>query len=152
MHLTEHFSLDEFLISQTATRLGIDNSPTPEIVERLTRVAQVLEKVRDHFGKPVLVSSGYRSPALNAAVPGSSKTSAHSHGLAADFTVQGIPNHDVCAWIGEHVEELDVDQIIYEFGATGWVHVGLADKPRHQLLSAVRGEGGKTAYVQGFRA
>lgn len=152
MHLTEHFTLDELIASQTATRLGIDNTPTPEILENLYKVAQLLEKVRGHFAKLVLVSSGYRSPALNAAVPGSSKTSAHSRGMAADFTVQGVPNQNVCRWIADNIVELGVDQVIYEFGADGWVHVGLAEKPRHQLLSAVRGAGGRTVYVEGLKA
>ncbi|MBT0664755.1 DUF882 domain-containing protein [Geobacter pelophilus] len=152
MKLTRHFTSDEFIVSQTAARLGIDNSPTPEVIANLQLVALVLEKVREYFGKPVLVSSGYRSPALNAAVPGSSKTSAHSKGLAADFTVQGVSNHDVCKWIAENIKELDIDQVIYEFGVTGWVHIGLAATPRYQMLSAIRGDGGKTVYVEGFRA
>lgn len=149
MKLTEHFALEEFLISQTAARKGIDNSPTPEHLENLRRVADVLEKIRERFNSVIRISSGYRSARLNAAVPGSSKTSAHCKGLAVDFIIPGIPNIDVCRWIAANLQQLQIDQVIYEFGPTGWVHVGLADNPRHQQLTAVKGAHG-TEYLPGI--
>ncbi len=147
--LTEHFTLEEFLISQTAARLGIDNSPSEEHQANLLQVAEHLEIVRAQFG-PVIVSSGYRSRALNSAVPGSSKTSAHCFGLAADFHIPGHANIEVCRWIADHLP--DYDQVIYEFGPAphGWVHLGLRNGiPRKQTLTAKRGEG-KTIYQPGI--
>lgn len=148
--LTDHFTLNEFLISQTAARLGIDNSPSPEHEANIVKVAEHLEIVRAQFG-PVVVSSGYRSPALNAAVPGSSKTSAHCFGLAADFHVPGVANIEICKWVLHNMP--DFDQIIYEFGPApgGWVHLGLSNGiPRKMPLTAKRGDG-KTAYLPGIQ-
>lgn len=149
MNLSEHFTLNEFLISQTASRLGIDNTPTEEHLANLRKVAAAGEIIRAHFG-PVHISSGYRSKALNAAVPGSSLTSAHCFGLAMDFHVDGVSNLVICRWIVENLD--DYDQVIYEFGPapTGWVHLGLRNGiPRKQQLTAVR-ENGKTAYKSGL--
>ena len=80
--LTPHFTLDELTFSQTAVRHGIDNTPTPEIVDNLLRLAERLEEVRNLLGVPILVSSGYRSSELNALIPGASASSAHVVGLA----------------------------------------------------------------------
>ena len=89
--LTEHFSLEEFTDSQTAARHGIHNVPLEgsRPRENLTRIADTMEKVRDILGHPVLISSGYRSTKVNGMV-GGSKSSAHIHGLAADFTSPGL--------------------------------------------------------------
>ncbi|OWY35310.1 D-Ala-D-Ala carboxypeptidase family metallohydrolase [Herbaspirillum aquaticum] len=133
--LTDHFSLSEMTVSETAARKGIDNTPSPAIIKNLTRTAQLLERVRVLLGsKPILVSSGYRSPALNAAV-GGSKTSAHMQGLAADFI---CPGFGTPLAICQRLDSLGVefDQLIQE-GA--WVHIGLAAegiKPRRQVLTA----------------
>lgn len=136
MNLTKHFELEEFLVSETASRLGIDNSPTPEVMTNLMRLAIILEDVRELLGKPIIITSGYRSPALNAAVPGSSKTSAHRHGLAVDFIAPsyGSPLDVSIAISGSDIQ---YDQLIHEGGR--WVHLGLA-KPgstaRLQKLTA----------------
>ena len=139
--------LREFLISQTAARLGIDNTPTPVHRANLMLVALALEEIRAEFG-PVIISSGYRSAALNARVPGSSKTSAHCSGMAADFHIPGVANYDVACWIRDNKT---VDQVIYEFGPypAGWVHLGLSVNPRRQALTAIR-ENGRTAYKPGI--
>ena len=80
MQLSGHFSLRELTASQTALRKGIDNKPTPEHVENLTELAvQVLEPTRRHFGKPIAISSGYRSKELCLAI-GSSENSQHAKG------------------------------------------------------------------------
>src|SRR5687767_12880711 len=85
-HLSRHFTLEELVASQTATRRGIDNTPAPAVVRNLRKLAVLLERVRVLLDwAPILVSSGYRCPALNVAV-GGSKNSAHMAGLAADFT------------------------------------------------------------------
>jgi len=133
--LTDHFSLAEMTVSETAARKGIDNTPSPAIIKNLTRTAQLLERVRVLLGsKPILVSSGYRSPALNAAV-GGSKTSAHMQGLAADFI---CPGFGTPLAICQRLDSLGVefDQLIQE---GTWVHIGLAAegiKPRRQVLTA----------------
>lgn len=135
--LSPHFSLEEFLASQTAAREGIDNSPSPEHLENLKRTAAVMEKVRELLGnKPIIVSSGYRSPALNAAVGGSS-TSAHCFGLACDFQCPafGTP-HEICETLQACVMQLGIDQLIDEYPPGGWVHIGLREgDPRHQVAT-----------------
>lgn len=146
--LSDHFCLAEFTQSQAAIRNGLDNTPNPEIVTNLQRLAETLETVRLHFCRPVSISSGYRSPEVNKAI-GGSPTSAHRFGLAADFTVQAIPNVEVCRWIADNATDLGIDQIIYEFGPRGWVHVGLAEKPRYQPLTAIL-VAGKTVYRPGI--
>ncbi|MGL5182464.1 D-Ala-D-Ala carboxypeptidase family metallohydrolase [Herbaspirillum huttiense] len=141
--LTDHFSLAEMTISETAARKGIDNTPSPAIIKNLTRTAQLLERVRVLLGsKPILVSSGYRSPALNAAV-GGSKTSAHMQGLAADFI---CPGFGTPLAICQRLDSLGVefDQLIQE---GTWVHIGLAAegiKPRRQVLTARFSSSGTT--------
>jgi len=136
--LSPHFTLDEFLASQTASREGIDNKPaTQQHYDNLKRTAQVMEQVRAILGnRPILVSSGYRSPALNAAVGGAS-SSAHCSGLACDFQCPGFGTpHDICKMLEPHVKELGIDQLIDEYPPTGWVHVGLsAGDPRCQVCT-----------------
>lgn len=133
--LTEHFTLEEFTDSQTAARKGIPNVP-PAIEHRnLVRTAEAMEKVRTLLGdKPILVSSGYRSPAVNAAV-GGSKSSAHMSGLAVDFSCPGFGTPKaICKKLEPHMRALGVDQLIHEYDS--WVHLGLsAGEPRHMALT-----------------
>ena len=87
MKLTENFSLSELTKSQTAERKGIDNTPSTEHQENLKRLCEsILQRVRDHFGRVVSVSSGYRSEELCLAI-GSKTTSQHAKGEAADFEI-----------------------------------------------------------------
>ena len=150
MHLqiTKHFSLREMSNSATATRLGLENTPPPALMTNILKVCERLEQVREHYGLPIRVLSCYRSAAVNAAV-GGSQTSAHRFGLAADFEIDGVPNLELARWCRDNIA--DYDQIIYEFGPTGWVHMGFTatSQPRKQLLSAVK-QGGKTVYKQGL--
>ena len=134
--LSEHFTLEEFTDSQTAARKGLNNIPAEHSQERknLHRTAEVMEQVRTLLdSKPVLISSGYRSPQVNAAV-GGSKSSAHMSGLAADFSCPGFgtPKH-ICKKLEPHMKELGIDQLIYEYDT--WVHLGLRDPPRNQALT-----------------
>lgn len=147
MNLSPHFTLAELIYSPTAVRFGLDNTPPEDLIPNLRLVAGALEVVRAHFGAPIHANSGYRAPAVNHAV-GGSPTSAHRFGLAADFTVQGVANIDVCRWI--EAATMAFDQVIYEFGPEGWVHLGLAEKPRHQALTAVK-EHGQTIYKAGIQ-
>ena len=135
--LTTHFTLEEFTDSQTAARKGIVNVPRADSRERknLQRTAEVMEKVRALLGdKPILISSGYRGPKVNAAV-GGSKSSAHMSGLAVDFSCPGFGTpRAICQKLHPHMQALGVDQLIHEFNT--WVHLGLRDgAPRHMALT-----------------
>jgi len=124
MNLSKSFTLNELTKSQEATRLGIDNTPNEEHIENLKILCEkILQPLRDYYGMPVSVSSGYRSAALCEAV-GSSSKSQHTKGQAADFEIFGIANKDVADFI---VQNLDYDQCILEFWNenepnSGWVH------------------------------
>lgn len=136
--LSDHFSLEEMVFSQTAARKGIDNIPTPGIVANLRVLCATLEEVRELLGVPLLISSGYRSPALNKAV-GGAKGSAHMLGLAADFTA---PAFGTVLQVAKKIAASGIvyDQVIHEF--TSWVHLGLSkDPPRKQNLSIFTGTG-----------
>ena len=153
MQLSEHFNLKEFTKSETAIRKRIDNTPNSVHATNLKAVCEkILEPVRNHFGKPVRINSGYRGPALNAAVGGSSK-SQHCNGEAVDFEIDGLANPELAKWVSENC---DFDQIILEFydpkegPNSGWVHASYsAGKNRKQKLTAVT-VNGKTVYKPGF--
>jgi zinc D-Ala-D-Ala carboxypeptidase len=132
--LTQHFTLDELILSQTAARKGIDNRPPPDIVAQLRHTADLMERIRAFLGNhPVLVSSGYRSAALNAVV-GGAVSSAHMVGRAVDFIVPDFgPPRVICRALEPKMAEFGIDQLIHEFEA--WVHVGTAAKPRAQALT-----------------
>ncbi len=124
MKLSANFDLSEFVVSQTASRRNIDNTPPAAAVKALTDLClRVLEPVRRQYGA-VVVSSGYRSAALNKAVKGA-KSSQHLTGHAADIQVPGLDNKTLHEWINRN---LDFDQVILEFykegqPSSGWVHV-----------------------------
>jgi zinc D-Ala-D-Ala carboxypeptidase len=147
MRLSTNFSLQEFIKSQTATRQGLDNTPNEEhLASAKVLFENVVQKVRDHFGVTV-INSGYRGPALNEAVGGSTK-SQHCKGEAVDIECPGTPNYDVANWIKENLE---FDQLILEFYTpgipdSGWVHVSYkSEGNRKQVLTAMK-ENGKTVY------
>lgn len=123
MKLTKNFSLEEMYRSDTARRCGIDNKPqTEEVVENLRALClEVLQPLRDHLGKPVVVSSGYRCKDLNKKV-GGVENSQHLKGEAADIKVRDREELiDVMRYI---MDETDFDQLIREkSGSTEWVHV-----------------------------
>ena len=130
MKISQYVTLAEATKSQTATRLGIDNTPNEETLERMKYVAKnVFDPVREFVGGPLMVTSFYRSPALNAAIGGSSKTSQHMLGEAIDIDCDGFGfgnNNQIFSWIQKNLE---YDQVIGEYpDATGkfdWVHVSL---------------------------
>ena len=149
MKLTANFSLSELTKSQTATRKGIDNTPSPEHQENLKLLCEaVLQPVRAHFGRVVTVTSGYRSPELCTAI-GSKITSQHARGEAADFEIFGVSNKELADYIHEH---LDYDQLILEYWNesdpnSGWVHCSYSEgKNRKQYLKAYKDENNKTCY------
>jgi zinc D-Ala-D-Ala carboxypeptidase len=139
MLLTKSFTLNELTKSQEATRLGIDNTPNEEHILNLKLLCEnVLQPIRDFYGMPLSVSSGYRSATLCEAI-GSSSKSQHTKGQAADFEIFGMANKDLADWI---VQNLDYDQCILEFWNpddpnSGWVHCSYNDSGnRKQYLSA----------------
>ncbi|MCG2585523.1 D-Ala-D-Ala carboxypeptidase family metallohydrolase [Massilia sp. TS11] len=145
MKLSLNFTLEELTFSQTATRLGIDNTPGPDVIENLRRIAQLLERVRVLVGGPIVVSSGYRSPALNAAVGGAQDPpSAHTLGLAADITTPRMTPKALAILIRD--SGIEFDQVIHE---GTWVHIGLrAGQLRRQVLTA-QFNGGRATYTEG---
>jgi hypothetical protein len=150
MQLSENLSLAEVIRSETAKRKGVSNMPTPEHIENFKKLAEnIFQPIRKHFGKPIHISSGYRSDALNKAI-GGSKTSQHCKGEAIDIDMDGtsITNAQVFNFIKDN---LNFDQMIWEFGTDknpDWVHVSYEStgKQRKQILKAVK-VNGKTSYV-----
>lgn len=144
MKLTEHFNLIEFTHSQTAIRKAIPNIPSPDIMANLLTTAQGMEKVRELLGKPITISSGYRSPKLNEAV-GGSKTSAHMEGYAADF---------ICPAYGKPIDivrkiaasDIEFDMIICE---GTWVHISFAPALRKKVMTAMFDGNGGVRYRDG---
>lgn len=148
MNLSPHFALEEFTASQTASRLGLNNTPDPTAMQNLQRLAYALEEVRTLLNnRPILISSGFRAPRVNAAV-GGVPNSAHVDGLAADFISPGFGTPlEICRAI--EASAIVFDQIIQE---GTWVHFAIADKgkpARRQVLTARFGNG-PTRYTQGL--
>ena len=150
MKLSNNFSLAELTKSQTAVRKNINNEPGTQEINNLIHLAEtILQPVREHFGKPVMISSGYRSPALCEAI-GSSAKSQHAKGEAADFEIHGVDNKELATWITKNCE---FDQLILEFydgidPNSGLVHCSAKRGPevgRKQVLQAKKIEG-RTAY------
>jgi len=150
MKLSKSFTLNELTKSQTAEREGINNNPSESQLEKLQRLCEnILQPVRDHFGMPVVVSSGFRSAELCVKI-GSSINSQHTKGEAADFEIFGVSNQELAHWIDKN---LDYDQMILEFWNpeeknSGWIHCSYKnpEENRKEFLRAYRDENGKTKY------
>lgn len=123
-----HFTWQEMFASETAKAQGIDNTPdTDEVYDRLQFLAQtVLEPVRLHFDRPIVVTSGYRCPALNRAVKGS-PTSWHAQGCAADIRFERgtteVKDRDIFEYIARN---LPFTELIAEGVPIGWVHIAIS--------------------------
>ena len=149
MQLSKNLTLAEVMRSETAKRKGISNMPTPEHIENFKLLAErVFQPIRDHFGKPIIISSGYRSRELNTAI-GGALSSQHCSGEAIDIDMDGtdITNVEVFNYIKDNLE---FDQLIWEFGTDtnpDWVHVSYEStgKQRKQILRAVK-HNGATSY------
>jgi zinc D-Ala-D-Ala carboxypeptidase len=149
MQISKHLNLAEVTRSESAKRLGISNTPTPEHLDNFKVLAEkVFEPIREHFKVPIHISSGYRSKELNQAIKGS-LTSQHCEGKAIDIDMDGsdISNSDVFKYIKDN---LIFDQLIWEFGGDNnpdWVHVSYNDgKNRKQVLKAQKIKG-KATYI-----
>jgi predicted chitinase len=139
----QYFTLEE--LTHTEHR-NIDNTPPPEIVETLRQTAQQMDRVRTRLGKPIRVNSGYRSPALNAAI-GGAPTSAHMSGYAVDFVCPGYgPPLQICQAI--IASDIQFDQLIQE---GSWVHISFDPRLRMQQLTATFTASG-TQYSSGVTA
>ena len=151
MKLSKNFSLHELTKSEAAERRGINNTPSLTVIDNLQAlVDNVLQPLRDKLG-PVVITSGYRSPAVNVAV-GGSPTSDHCLGMAADIEVLGKDNKETAQWI---LENLKFTQLILEFYTdglpdSGWVHVSY--DPKYLKCQVLRANkvNGKTIYQKGF--
>lgn len=144
--LSQHFSLEEMTLSQTACREGLNNTPDEAALHNLYDLCAVLEKVRSLLSdNAILISSGYRSPEVNAACGGSS-TSAHMYGLAADFTCPafGTP-YDICVKLEPYMNEFNIDQLIHEY--EGWVHLGLTDGDARCMALTINNSGTTTGFA-----
>lgn len=150
MKLSKNLSLSEVSKSNTATRLGIDNTPSGEHLENIKFLAEnIFQPIRDHFGKPIFVSSGYRSEKLNKAIGGAS-SSQHCKGEALDLdndATNDPTNKEIFDYIKDNLE---FDQLIWEFGTDknpNWVHVSVKanGQNRKQILKAVK-VSGRTKY------
>ena len=145
MQLTEHFTLDEFTRSTIGERAKINNSVPDDLMPNIQLTAIKLELVRKALGKPIIITSGYRCPALNARVGGVS-TSAHTKGLAVDFHCDyGTPKQICQRLIDAGVQ---FDKLIQEHNQ--WVHIGFSPSNNRQIVLTAIKQGGKTVYVNGL--
>jgi uncharacterized protein YcbK (DUF882 family) len=152
MKLTANITLDELTKSQVAERKGINNNPNPQQIENLKALAvNVLQPIRSHFDKPLIISSGFRCAELCIAI-GSSVNSQHvadDSAAAADFEIPGVDNRELAIWIKNN---LDIDQGILEFyrenePTSGWIHCSYAgENNRNQWLHAFKDENKKTQF------
>ena len=142
----KYFTIKEMTKSATAQRKGINNDPSIQVCQSLTAlIEKVLDPLREAYGKPIIVTSGYRCPKLNAIV-GSTPSSQHVKGEAADIrSVQDTPEEnkklfDLIVKLG-----LPFDQLINEYNYD-WVHVSFGARHRRQKLKAVK-KNGRTHYI-----
>lgn len=155
MQVSKHFSLRELTRSETARRKGVANIPAPADLDNIRYTAAQLENIRAYVGRPIIITSCYRSEQVNRLV-GGSPTSAHRFGLAADCDAAGLTSAQFAAEIIRMRNEgkIAFDQLILEFPERGdgaWVHIGFKRNgtPRGQILTATK-RNGKTVYLQGL--
>jgi hypothetical protein len=129
--LSRYYTLARLVHSDTARERGIDNAPPPELIPNLRLLARGLDRIRLLLGHPLEISSGYRSPALNAAV-GGARNSQHAQGLAADFT---CPDFGSPLAVARAMRDSGIafDTLIYEFEE--WIHVSFTVTPRRRVLT-----------------
>lgn len=152
MNLTTNFTLNELTQSETALRKGLDNAPTQDIISALQVLAvNVLQPVRDHYGRGVKVNSGYRSPEVNASV-GGSKTSDHCKGQAADIEIPGVPNKELALYIRDNLEYTQLILEAYTEGVpdSGWVHVSYDPTNLKKQVMTAKFVNGKAIYSVGI--
>lgn len=146
-NISKHISYKEATISPTAVRLGIDNTPEEHQLKRMKLVAEkCFEPIRAHYGKPINVTSFFRSLELNKAIGGSSKTSQHMQGEAIDFVCEGMK--ELFEWIQKNIE---FDQLIWEYGddqEPDWIHISYTEqRPNRQQVLRVERVNGKMEWT-----
>ena len=151
--ISKHISMKEATKSITALRLGIDNTPNADAINNMKLLAEkVFEPLREWVGGPIKINSMYRSPALNEAIGGSSKSQHCCKGGASAIDIDDVYGHKTNAEMFHFVkDELSFDQMIWEFGnedGPDWVHISYIseEKNRNRILKAVRDDG-KTKYI-----
>jgi len=152
MKLTANFTLNELTQSETALRKGLDNAPTQDVISALQTLAvNVLQPVREHYGRGVKVNSGYRSPEVNASV-GGSKTSDHCKGQAADIEIPGVPNKELALYIRDNLEYTQLILEAYTEGVpdSGWVHVSYDPANLKKQVMTAKFVNGKAIYSNGI--
>jgi len=148
MNLSNNFTLNELIYSDTAIRKGIENNPNEEQINNLKLLCEnILEFVRNNFNSPVIINSGYRSPEICLAV-GSTIKSQHTKGQAVDFEIIGIANKIIADWI---VANLDYDQCILEFWNenepnSGWIHCSYSKEGNRKQYLKAQKVSGKIVY------
>lgn len=135
------FTISELTYSDKARELHIDNTPfSYEVVNNLTNLTEnLLDPIREMWGKPILITSGYRSDALNKAVSGS-KTSAHRYGLAVDVVPKNMADFDeFAAFVKDYLKDKDYDQLIFEKkGGSRWLHIGYKSADGKQRMQNLK--------------
>lgn len=143
--LSPHFSLLELTSSPTATRRGIDNTASPEIIQNLKLLCEnILEPLRARLNEPIRITSGYRCEKLNKVI-GGAKNSQHVLGQAVDFTVDSMSVEDLFIFICN--TNLQWSQCIQEFGNEGWIHISFDETRKREKLRATK-KNGKTVYTK----
>jgi len=140
MQLTANFSLAEFEHSDLAVRHGIPNKVPKPLMPAVCAMAEMMQRIRDFLGHPIIVSSGYRSEAVNRAVGGAG-LSDHLSGRACDFRCPGFGDPVLVALaLAPHVSTLGIGQLIAEFGRAGWIHVStkIPDNPANRIITIDR--------------
>jgi len=152
MKLSQHFSYQEFIKSQTALRKGINNEPDDTQLYNMKMIClNILEPIRTTFDRPVIITSGFRSVELCEAI-GSSSKSQHAKGEAVDFEIPGVSNKEVADWIDEN---LPYDQLILEFfdgkdPNSGWVHCSYSLMENRKKCMTAMKTAGKVEYKEGI--
>ena len=153
MKLSKYFTLKEVIKSETSVRKGIDNTPTDQIISQLKNTCEkIMDPIREKYGKPVRVTSGYRCVELNKAIGGSSRSQhcALNGDAAIDFEFYDMDMdlEEVFKWITEE-SKLPYDQCIAEFLPHGWIHISYSsDGGNRQKITRAEKVNGKTKYIQ----
>ena len=130
--MKSYFTIEELCYSYTAEQQGIDNTPSKEIKENLKELIDFLNPMREAWGSPIIINSGYRCPELNKAV-GGSKTSVHMKGWAADIYPQNNKMSEFKQFCLDYCKDKLFDQLIIEkSGSTEWIHVGIFNNKKEQ--------------------
>ena len=134
---TKNFKFSELTYSDTAIREGIDNNPPKEYIDNGIKLINFLQELRDAYGKPIMINSGFRSTELNKRI-GGVPSSSHLYFLAADLRATNMS--EFITFVKEfYKDRTDYDQIIIESnGRSKWVHIGISHPKygqRNQLFN-----------------